>query len=163
MRLDNLELKEFDELKKIIGQTKAMPKPTVNINNQGLTDEEIKKEESENKSKKPLTEEEKQQLVELKKKKKNRDTAISILRGVSIHMPLLIYGADIDDEDTQLTIDNFTSLVDSQSWEEFMPRGVTKQTFNKFKKYYDPDIFSAAGKRIRAMARAPTSSVWRSA
>lgn len=154
MRLDNLELKEFDELKKIIGQTKAMPKPTVNINNQGLTDEEIKKEESENKSKKPLTEEEKQQLAELKKKKKNRDTAISILRGVSIRMPLLIYGADIDDEDTQLTIDNFTSLVDSQSWEEFMPRGVTKQTFNKFKKYYDPDIFSAAGKRIRAMARA---------
>lgn len=154
MRLDNLELKEFDELKKIIGQTKAMPKPTVNINNQGLTDEEIKKEESENKSKKPLTEEEKQQLAELKKKKKNRDTAISILRGVSIRMPLLIYGADIDDEDTQLTIDNFTSLVDSQSWEEFMPRGVTKQTFNKFKKYYDPDIFSAAGKRLRAMARA---------
>lgn len=131
-----------------------MPKPTVNINNQGLTDEEIKKEESENKSKKPLTEEEKQQLAELKKKKKNRDTAISILRGVSIRMPLLIYGADIDDEDTQLTIDNFTSLVDSQSWEEFMPRGVTKQTFNKFKKYYDPDIFSAAGKRIRAIARA---------
>lgn len=154
MRLDNLELKEFDELKKIIGQTKAMPKPTVNINNQGMTDEEIKKEESENKSKKPLTEKEKQQLAELKKKKKNRDTAISILRGVSIRMPLLIYGADIDDEDTQLTIDNFTSLVDSQSWEEFMPRGVTKQTFNKFKKYYDPDIFSAAGKRIRAMARA---------
>lgn len=154
MRLDNLELKEFDELKKIIGQTKAMPKPTVNINNQGLTDEEIKKEESENKSKKPLTEEEKQQLAELKKKKKNRDTAISILRGVSIRMPLLIYGAYIDDEDTQLTIDNFTSLVDSQSWEEFMPRGVTKQTFNKFKKYYDPDIFSAAGKRIRTMARA---------
>lgn len=70
MRLDNLELKEFDELKKIIGQTKAMPKPTVNINNQGLTDEEIKKEESENKSKKPLTEEEKQQLAELKRRKR---------------------------------------------------------------------------------------------
>lgn len=35
-----------------------------------------------------------------------------------------------------------------------MPRGVTKTTFNKFKRYYDPDIFAAAGKRIRAMARA---------
>ena len=35
-----------------------------------------------------------------------------------------------------------------------MPRGVTKQIFNKFKRYYDPDIFAAAGKRIRAMARA---------
>lgn len=69
-------------------------------------------------------------------------------------MPLLIYGARIDNEDEQLTIDNFTSLVDAQSWEEFMPRGVTKVTFNKFKRYYDPDIFAAAGKRIRAMARA---------
>ena len=69
-------------------------------------------------------------------------------------MPLLIYGARIDNEDEQLTIDNFTSLVDAQSWEEFMPRGVTKATFNKFKRYYDPDIFAAAGKRICAMARA---------
>lgn len=35
-----------------------------------------------------------------------------------------------------------------------MPKGVSKQKFNAFKKYYDPDIFRAAGKRIRAMARA---------
>ena len=35
-----------------------------------------------------------------------------------------------------------------------MPRGVTKQRFNAFKKYYDPDIFTAAAKRIRQMARA---------
>ena len=69
-------------------------------------------------------------------------------------MPLMIYGADVDNEDTQLTIDNFTSLIDPQSWDEFMPQGVTKQHFNHFKKYYDPDIFSAAAKRIRAMARA---------
>lgn len=66
----------------------------------------------------------------------------------------MIYGADVDNEDTQLTIDNFTSLIDPQSWDEFMPQGVTKQHFNHFKKYYDPDIFSAAAKRIRAMARA---------
>lgn len=69
-------------------------------------------------------------------------------------MPLLIYGADITDEDKELTIDNFTSLVDSRSWEEFMPKGVTMQRFNAFKKYYDPDVFTAAAKRIRAMARA---------
>ena len=35
-----------------------------------------------------------------------------------------------------------------------MPKGVTKQRFNTFKKYYDPDIFTAAAKRIRQMARA---------
>ena len=58
------------------------------------------------------------------------------------------------DENHEITIDNFASLIDPQSWEEFMPKGVTKQKFNSFKKYYDPEIFCAAGKRIRAMARA---------
>lgn len=69
-------------------------------------------------------------------------------------MPLLIYGAELSDENQEITIDNFASLIDTQSWEEFMPKGVTKQKFNSFKKYYDPEIFCAAGKRIRAMARA---------
>ncbi|MEQ9009383.1 MAG: Eco57I restriction-modification methylase domain-containing protein, partial [Ekhidna sp.] len=53
-----------------------------------------------------------------------------------------------------LTLDNFTELVDDQSWEEFMPKGVDKPTFQKFKKYYESDVFRAAGKRIRALARA---------
>ena len=35
-----------------------------------------------------------------------------------------------------------------------MPKGVTKQVFENFKKYYEPDVFRAAGKKIRAMARA---------
>ena len=156
MKLDDLELQEFDDLKKIIGQTKAMPKTNqVDINNQGLNNEEYEeKEKLEKKPKKELTEEERKRLEELKKKTKNREAAISILRGISIRMPLLIYGAELSDENHEITIDNFASLIDPQSWEEFMPKGVTKQKFNSFKKYYDPEIFCAAGKRIRAMARA---------
>ena len=162
MKLGDLELQEFDDLKKIIGQTKAMPKTNqVDINNQGLTDEQYEELESlekrskkKGKDKQPLTEEEKQRLEELKKKKNNREAAISILRGISIRMPLLIYGAELKDESQEITIDNFASLIDPQSWEEFMPKGVTKQKFNSIKKYYDPEIFCAAGKRIRAMARA---------
>ena len=162
MKLGDLELQEFDDLKKIIGQTKAMPKTNqVDINNQGLTDEQYeelesleKKSKKRGKDKQPLTEEEKQRLEELKKKKNNREAAISILRGISIRMPLLIYGAELSDENQEITIDNFASLIDPQSWEEFMPKGVTKQKFNSIKKYYDPEIFCAAGKRIRAMARA---------
>ena len=162
MKLGDLELQEFDDLKKIIGQTKAMPKTNqVDINNQGLTDEQYeelesleKKSKKRGKDKQPLTEEEKQRLEELKKKKNNREAAISILRGISIRMPLLIYGAELKDESQEITIDNFASLIDPQSWEEFMPKGVTKQKFNSIKKYYDPEIFCAAGKRIRAMARA---------
>ena len=156
LKLGDLELQEFDDLKKIIGQTKAMPKTNqVDVNNQGLTGEEYEeKEKLEKKSKKELTEEEKRRLEELKKKTKNREAAISILRGISIRMPLLIYGAELDNEDEEITIDNFAEKIDPRSWEEFMPKGVSKQKFNTFKKYYDPDIFRAAGKRIRAMAKA---------
>ena len=156
MKLEDLELQEFDALKKIIDQTKAMPKTNqVDINSQGLNNEEYEeKEKLEKKPKKELTEEDRKRLEELKKKTKNREAAISILRGISIRMPLLIYGAELSDENQEITIDNFASLIDPQSWEEFMPKGVTKQKFNSFKKYYDPEIFCAAGKRIRAMARA---------
>ena len=133
-----------------------MPKTNqVDINSQGLNNEEYEeKAKLEKKPKKELTEEERKRLEELKKKTKNREAAISILRGISIRMPLLIYGAELSDENQEITIDNFASLIDPQSWEEFMPKGVTKQKFNSFKKYYDPEIFCAAGKRIRAMARA---------
>lgn len=158
-RLDAGELNDFAELKKIVGQTKSMPKSgDIDVNKQGFTKEEYEKlEEVQKKAKKnkdELTEEEKRLLEERKEKKKNRDTAISILRGISIRMPMILYGAEIEDEEKEITIDNFTSLIDSQSWEEFMPKGVSKQKFNAFKKYYDPDIFAAAGKRIRALARA---------
>ena len=155
-RLSDIEIADFKDLKGIIGQTKAMKKSNdIDINKQGLTQEEYEKQKQlEAKKKQELTEEEKAFLEEAKKKSKIKEDAISILRGISIRMPLLIYGAEITDEDKQLTIDNFTQLVDPQSWEEFMPKGVTKQKFNAFKKYYDPDIFAAAGKRIRQMARA---------
>lgn len=158
MKLDDIELQDFEKLKRIIGSTKAMPKSgDIDINRQGFTDEEyeqLEKAEKKNRAKKELTDEEKRLLKEKEEKRKIRDTAISILRGISIRMPLLIYGAEVTDEDKQIDIDNFSKLIDDQSWEEFMPKGVTKDEFEKVKKYYEPDVFRAAGKRIRAMARA---------
>jgi hypothetical protein len=161
MKLDKIELKEFENLKKIIGSTKAMPKSAdIDINSQGFTNEEFDQSEEakkKEKTKRELTEEEKRLLKEREEKKKIRDSAVSILRGISIRMPLLIYGADLKDEDQELNIDNFSNIVDDHSWEEFMPKGVTKKVFEDFKKYYEPDIFRAAGKRIRAMARSADS------
>ena len=158
MKLNELELKEFKDLKGIIKTTKAMPKSgDIDINKQGFTNEEYEHLENVEKKKRAnieLSEEEKRLLKDKDDRKKQRDDAISILRGISIRMPLLIYGADVNDEDKELTINNFTTLIDQQSWDEFMPKGVSKQEFNKFKKYYEPDIFRGAGKRIRAMARA---------
>ena len=156
LKLSSLELKEFDALKKIIGSTKAMAKTgKIDVNNQGFTDEQYEeKERLEKKPRKERTPEEQARLDELKAMNNQRKNAISILRGISIRMPLLIYGAELKSEEEEITIDNFASLIDDQSWEEFMPKGVDKERFELFKKYYDPDIFREAGKRIREMARA---------
>ncbi|MBR4374688.1 MAG: Eco57I restriction-modification methylase domain-containing protein [Treponema sp.] len=161
MKLDSVALNEFEELKGIIGTTKAMAKTgDININALGFTEEEYEQlgKKANPKEKRELSEEEKRQLEKLAEAKKNRDAAVSILRGISIRMPLMIYGADlnknIDGSEEPLTIDNFTDLVDDLSWKEFMPQDVTKEMFKKFKKYYDADIFRESGLRIREMAKA---------
>lgn len=154
LRLDELDIKKFDELKGIIGKSKAAAKQNdITVNNQGLTKEEYEEQERlKKKNKKELTEEEKAKLEELKKKKKVRTDAISILRGISIRMPLLIYGADIP-YDEEVTLELFIEKVDDSSWDEFMPNGVSKEVFKEFRKYYDEDVFIAAGRRIRNIAR----------
>lgn len=153
-KLQDVDIKKFDELKGIIGTSKAAPKPKdITVNAQGLDNEEYEEvEKLKKKGKNQLTPEEKARLEELKKLKKLRNDAISILRGISIRMPLLIYGADIP-YDEEITLDKFVDMVDPSSWEEFMPTGVTKEKFREFQKYYDEEVFIAAGRRIRNIAR----------
>lgn len=154
LKLTEVELKEFEKLKKIIGASKQTKKAgEIDINTEGFSEEETEEENKLKKKKKTeLTEEEKQRLAELKEKRKNRDSAISILRAISIRMPLLVYGMNIDIE-SDVTIDNFADLVDDTSWNEFMPKGVDKELFKQFSKYYDKDIFIAASRRIRYIAK----------
>lgn len=155
LKLDDIELADFEELKKIVGASKQTEKiKDIDINNQGFTDEEYKKLESiEAKPKKERTPEEIAFLEEKKKKRDNAQKAMSILRGVSIRIPLLIYGAEVP-VDEEITVDNFMDLIDDSSWNEFMPTGVTKATYKKFSKYYEQDVFVAAGRQIRNMALA---------
>lgn len=154
LKLNELDIKKFDDLKGIIGKSKPTEKQNdITVNDQGLTKEEYEEQERlKKKPKKELTEEEKAKLEELKKKKKVRTDAISILRGISIRMPLLIYGADIP-YDEEITLERFIEKVDDSSWNEFMPNGVTKEVFKEFEKYYDEAVFIAAGRRIRNIAR----------
>lgn len=87
---------------------------------------------------------------------KEKRARMSVLRGVAIRIPLLVYGAEINDEDgEEITIDNFASdeIVDQASWDEFMPRGFTKETFNILKDCFDRSIFTGAAKRIRQMVK----------
>lgn len=155
LKLNDIELADFESLKKIVGASKQTEKVNaVNINDQGFTNEEYAElERIEKKPKKERTPEELALLEEKKKKRDNAQKAMSILRGISIRIPLLIYGADVP-VDREITVDNFVDLIDDASWDEFMPTGVTKDIYKKFSKYYEQDVFVAAGRQIRNMALA---------
>ncbi|MEE3447930.1 MAG: Eco57I restriction-modification methylase domain-containing protein, partial [Bacteroidales bacterium] len=154
--LSNVELESFANLREIIGQTKANNQSRdIVINKEGFDKEDIDNAKRKaRKEGKTLTKEQLEELARRLKKRRQRDIAVSILRGISIRMPLLLFGAKLDNEDQNITLDKFVELVDDNSWAEFMPLGVTKDKFAIYKKYYDEDIFSAAGKQIRALALA---------
>ena len=154
LKLDGLELEEFENLKKIIGISKQSKNVSeLDINRQGFTDEEWEKlEQIKNKPKEQLTQEDLELLQKKKEQKDQRAKAISILREISIRIPLMVYGAELTNEQ-DVTIDNFTEIVDDKSWEEFMPKGVTKEMFKQFSKYYDSEIFVEAGNRIRNITK----------
>ena len=153
LELDDVEVKEFETLKGIIGSTPSQdPGRDIVVNDSGFDEEKTAGDEQpQDKPKSQLTDEDKAARKALKKQQEMRKNAISILRGISIRMPMLIYGCDLK-EGEEITIDNFAEHIDPRSWEEFMPHGVTKQHFNSFKKYYDPEIFLEAGRQIRKRA-----------
>lgn len=158
LKLDDIDASKFNALKDIIGASKAQKKKDkVIVNGQGLTDEQIAHiddgDDEPATPPAPPTPEEIADRLKKKQAKEARKKAIDILRGISIRMPLMIYGANVPiDED--IDIDRFVELVDDTSWAEFMPKGVTKPLFADFTKYYDRDVFIAAGKRIRKLAAA---------
>lgn len=155
LKLNEIELSDFEKLKQILKATKQSKKNNdIELNNQGFTNEEYEKGESvANKPKKELTPEEQELLEKYKQQKENAKKAISILRAISIRIPLLIYGADINDNDDEITVNNFVDKIDDESWKEFMPVDVDKELYKKFTKYYDEDVFVAAGKQIRDMTK----------
>lgn len=150
LKLDKADLTDFNNLKALVGTTKKEKSPiNININNQGLSDEEYEESERGRKKKpKDRTPEEIEAMEKLKEIKKQRKTMISILRSISIRIPLMVYGMDIPITE-DISIKKFVNLVDDVSWKEFMPEGVTKELFLRFSKYYDSQVFIEAGRIIR--------------
>lgn len=149
------DVKLFNDLASIIhGQSKSKLPKKVTINKQGLTEEEYKKaEKAKNKKKRERSEEEKALIEKQQELKKEQEKVIRILRAVSIRLPMLIYGAEVNLNDDIHMLD-FIKLVDDESWEEFMPENVNKDLFLKLLKYYDEDVVIGAGLRIRRLAKA---------
>lgn len=154
MKLDHLSIQDFKKLRKVIGTTKQTKQlKEIVINHKRFDSAEYDKAVREqHKPEKELTPEELKRREMLAEQRRLRETAISILRGISIRIPLLIYGADIG-ADEDITVEALPSLIDEESWQEFMPRGVTKALYSRFTKYYDPDVFVAAGHRIRELTK----------
>ena len=144
------DLSAFNKLKAIVGQTKPEKQPvTIDVNHQGLTNEEYEAYgKGKRKPGRQRTKEEQEAIDKVKELRKQRRTMISILRGISIRIPMMIYGMDIQ-FDKDVSIRNFVNSIDDVSWVEFMPKGVTKELFKQFIPYYDADVFIEAGKIIR--------------
>lgn len=160
VHLGEAALAALDRISGKIGTTPNLPKPdTIDVGYKPMDDEEketAKKAEKKKKQKKPLTPEEQAALEKKRAEREQKKARISVLRGLSIRIPLLVYGAEIKDgqEDTELSITNFTTLVDDASWMEFMPAGISKEDFDAIRENYDPVIFREAAKRIRSLIRA---------
>ena len=150
LKLTNADLEMFNKIKAIVGRTKSERKPEIiDVNHQGLDDEQYEKAiRAEKKSKKKRTPEEQADVDRKNELKKQRKSMISVLRGISIRIPMMIYGMDID-IDKDVDINRFITMIDEKSWTEFMPRGITKDKFRQISKYYDPEIFIEAGRIIR--------------
>ncbi len=166
LELTNDDVDSLNALGDIISKTTNMEKPkkAATLNLSHMTEEQREKARKARAklrrnggNTRELTEEERaaleQERREREAKRKERDNRITILRGISLRIPLLIFGAELTDESEGITIDNFTQKIDDASWKEFMPRGVTKDMFNNFKKCYNPIVFTAAGKNIRKLVR----------
>ncbi|WP_141920889.1 Eco57I restriction-modification methylase domain-containing protein [Lactococcus garvieae] len=144
----------FKDLNAIVGKTKkVVDDKKIVISDNGLTDEEYDKgEKAKKKPARQRTPEEKEAIDKINEAKKQRKTMISILRGVSIRIPMMIYGMKLDLKQ-DISIEDFVKQVDEKSWKEFMPKGFTKGMFKQIVQYYDAEIFVEAGRIIRQRAK----------
>ena len=144
----------FNQLNAIVGKTQNQKTPKkIIVNENGLTDEQYDQaEKAKKKPAKKRTAEELELLEKVKEARKQRKTMISILRGVSIRIPMMIYGMTVD-LSKDITIQDFVNQVDEESWKEFMPKGFTKGMFSEIAKYYDAEVFIEAGRIIRQRAK----------
>ncbi|MCA9332216.1 Eco57I restriction-modification methylase domain-containing protein, partial [Candidatus Saccharibacteria bacterium] len=154
LQLDELALEKFNELKSIVGSATGERINEIPVNELGMDElETAKAEEAERKKKKKekLTPEQEEALKRLKEAREQKKSAISILRAVSIRMPMMVYGANVSIRE-DITLEKFVELVDDTSWQEFMPEGLSKEKFREFIKYYDEEVFRGVAHSIRAKA-----------
>ena len=145
LRLENIDLKDFegcDHILKGASQTK-------NSKLVKVTENDLDKKDGGT-----VTIKEKQEKTpEQKQKEKEAQNAMRILNAIMTKVPLMVYGLTLD-EDKEITYDNFTTLIDDASWNEFMPKDATKEKFKLFKKYIDTEMFELCNEELRNQVNA---------
>lgn len=132
---------------------------------QKKAEEKLKKEEEFKKKWETMSDEEREEwikqeaerIAKIEKARKEREEfkkRTSNIRGIALRIPLLMYGgADRGDAKDDLTVENFTRKIKDESWTEFMPKGISKEDFNKIRKCFNATRFEEAGKKYRALTR----------
>lgn len=128
--LDNISNDVFELLKNIdakmsVSSSGKKSRGKVKVNSEGVTGEGATTSSSSS----GTIKEPKEPKIGKKNKTKG-DQAYEILEKIIIRFPMLIYGA-IDKLSDTFTIDKFVKDIDEKSWEEFMPKGLTKADFIK--------------------------------
>lgn len=145
LRLENIDLKDFegcDHILKGASQTK-------NSKLVRVTENDLDKKDGGT-----VTIREKQEKTpEQKQKEKEAQNAMRILNAIMTKVPLMVYGLTLD-EDKEITYENFTTLIDDASWNEFMPKDATKEKFKLFKKYIDTEMFELCNEELRNQVNA---------
>ena len=114
---------------------------------EAMSEEEREKWLQEEAEKAARREKAKQEREEFKKR-------ITNIRGIALRIPLLMYGgADAGNNTDDITVENFTRKIKDESWAEFMPKGITKEDFNKIKNCFNATRFMEAGRKYRALTR----------
>lgn len=145
LKLENIDLKDFEGCEQILkgaSQTKV-PKQVI-----------VNKNDLDRKDSSTVTISNKQpKSPEQKEKEKEANNAVKILNAIMTKVPLMVYGLTFADN-VDITYDNFTSLIDDDSWKEFMPKGATKDRFKLYKKYIDIEMFELCNEELRQQINA---------
>lgn len=80
-----------------------------------------------------------------------RKSVFDTLDMISIRLPLMVFGSV--DNVTTVSFKKFIQGIDSDSWNEFMPKGLDKEKFLKISHLYNNDVFIATATEIVSRAK----------
>ena len=87
-----------------------------------------------------------QESKEKGEKEEQKKDLISALLTIQIRLPLLIFGTY--DINQRISLKYLTDDVDDESWDEFMPKSVSKEKFNELTQCFDEELFDACSRQI---------------